>query len=365
LRLAEETSVIERTFDLASFHAKIGATAKERGPLRQDLVRGLKDYFEARYGYDRYGAETIFHLEEYLGQPYIYGFTALRILHDRRISDCTKIAVAERALDVAEYGADLGLPFGFFSCLDFLAKHGRLSAMDLRYALVVSAGEQTPFHGMEKADSVDFFARLLNNPELPAAERAFWGHSLLARHGDQAGSAALIDLLLGSEGLGVGDRAELCRAWINFRQPRITVDIPASTGNVWGDFVADHMGFWVAHAPSRPTPQMVRSGLVWLARLEEDPLHLATTYIGQRDVYSEQFHGAVAEIIAEHHRTMPEGKVRTLIEQGISISGSSPTRRRFYRLGTELFGPEYLHRATVDTASSVRQWAEKQLQKSR
>jgi len=73
-------------FDFAVFCGSIGSIPKERNPLRQDLVRGLKDYFEATYGYDRYGAETVLLLPERMAQPYIYGYALVRLLHDRRLS---------------------------------------------------------------------------------------------------------------------------------------------------------------------------------------------------------------------------------------------------------------------------------------
>jgi hypothetical protein len=353
----------ERAFDLASFYARVRASAKERNALRQDLVRALKDYFDAVYGYDRYGAETIFVLSRYLGQPYIFGFAALRILHDRRISTPTKIAAAELALEVTEYGADGGLPFGLFGVLHFLAQHGSLPVDTLRYGLVVSAGEYEPFRGLEKAEIVAFFRWMLTNEQMPATERAFWGHSLVARHRDQPGASDLIGALLGSESLAESDRRELCQAWTNSRQPRLTVDVPENDTGLWEGFVAEHMPFWVAHAPSWPTTKMIHLGLVWLARLGGDPLELARTYITYHGSFEDQVHSAVADIIAEHHQAMPEAQVRGLIEQGIAITGSSPTRRRFYRLGTDLFGSEYLTRASSDAASSVRQWAVRQLQK--
>ena len=108
---------------------------------------------------------------------------------------------------------------------------------------------------------------------------------------------------------------------------------------------------------------MVRLGLIWLARLGADPAKLAVAYMSYRDTYAEHVHGAVAEILGEHHRRIPDNQLKTLIEKGIAMSGSVPTRRKFYRLGTELFGSEYLERATSDSANSVRQWAAKQLQK--
>ncbi len=358
----EETSLSERTFDLASFYAQINATAKERNALRQDLVRGLKDYFEAIYGYDRYGAETIFQISERLGQPHVYGYAARRILHDRRISERTKIAVAERALEITEYGEDGGLPFGIYGILQYLAQNHQLDVDDLRFGLVVSAGEYNPFRGVDKPEVLGFFQWLLLHPDLPPVERAFWAHSLIARHQDQPGTGDLVNALLGCEALFLEDRRELCHAWINFRQPRLSVDVAGSRDSPRAAFVADHMGFWIAHAPSWPSANMVRLGLVWLARLEGNPTQLATKYMTYRDIYAEQLHGAVAEIIAEHHASMPHQEVKRLIEMGISMSGSIVTRRKFYRLGTELFGPEYLRRATEDTANSVRQWAMKQLQ---
>lgn len=355
--------MIERTFDLASFYAQIKATPKELSPLRQDLVRGLKDYFEAIYGYDRYGAETIFHLDTRMGEPYVYGYAVLRVLHDRRVSEQTKTAAAKRALDIVEYGADAGLPFGLYAVLHFLLQRDQLGLDALRYGLVVSAGEFNPFRGLERRAAQDFFGRLLEDDEMPLVERVFWAHSLVARHQDRPGAAELINCLVGDAAIPADDRRELCQAWVTFRQPRLEVDVPASGGGPRADFVADHMGFWIAHAPSWPSLAMVRLGLVWLARLSEDPLELVQIYIAYQDTCAEQVHSAVADIIAEHHERMPEAQIKSLIEKGISMTGSSPTRRRFYRLGTELFGPQYLQRATTDTANSVRQWAVRQLQK--
>jgi hypothetical protein len=246
--------------------------------------------------------------------------------------------------------------------LHYLAQHHRLGVDDLRYGLVLSAGAYNPFRGVDKPDCVAFFQWLLRNQELPALERAYWAHSLVARHQDQAGAADLVNALLGCEALAGQDRQELCHAWINFRQPRLAVDVASSDRSPRALIVADHMGFWIAHSPSWPSAHMVRLGLVWLARFEGVPEQLATSYISYQDTYAEQLHAAVAEIVAEHHPTMSRPLVKSLIEKGIAMSGSIVTRRRFYRLGTELFGPEYLHRATADTASSVRQWALRQLQ---
>lgn len=352
----------DEKFVPADFYAEIGAERKEEHALRQDLVRGLKDYYETAYGYDKYGAETIFMLPERMHQPYIYGFALLRILHDRRISSATKVGAAQRALQVLTYGADGGLPYGLFAALDVLAENGRLSASDLRYALVVSAGDSDPFRGIDKPWMLRFFRWLVANGDLPAAERLFWAHSIIARHGEQPAAAKLIDVLMASEETPVEDRRELCQAWVHFRQPRLLVVEPESDDTQRGALVVEHMRFWVAHAPSWPSSVMVRLGIVWLARLGENLYDLLQAYIGFADTYAEQVHGAVVQVLTEHHDSLSQAQVRSIIEQGLRLTGSSPTRRKFYRLGADLYGAEYLERANTDTAGSVRQWAARQKQ---
>lgn len=350
-------------FDLAAFCASVGATPKESNVLRQDLVRGLKDYFEAIYGYDRYGAETGLLIADRMAAPRVYGYGVVRILHDRRVSSEVKIKAAARALDVIEYGADGGLPYGLLATLHHLWKHDRLDAVDLRYGLVVTAGENAPFHPMQKPDVIDFMERLLAGDAMSPVERAFWTHSLVSRNGDAAGTAETINLLMSCSAIPLEVRRELCTAWVNFRQPRLDVSPPTMPAGLRQSFITEHMPFWVAHAPSWPTHTMVRMGLVWLARLGGDPMSLARQYLPYRAAYSDQIHAAVAEIIWEHRDDIPQGPLQQLIEEGIGMTGSIPTRRRFYRLGTDLFGPQYLERASSDTANSVRQWASRELQK--
>lgn len=355
--------MIGRRFDLASFCEHVRATPKESNALRQDLVRGLKDYYEATYGYDRYGAETILLVPDRMHEPYIFGFGCRRILHDRRISLETKTAVANLALDMTVYGNDGGIPFAFFGILAFLAAEDRLSEHDLRYGLVISAGEAGPFRGLEKAEYLDFFRRFVAFKQMPAPERLFWSHSLIARHQDGPSVVELINVLMADECFTVESRYEVCSAWLHFRQPRVSVSVPTETAGFRNEFVAQHMAFWIAHSPSWPLPGMVRFALIWLARLGGDPGQLCEEYISYSDAFSDQVRLAVADLLTEHHTSMPENQLKSVIERGIAISGSSPIRRKFYGLGTLLFGPEYLERATCDSANSVRQWAARQKQK--
>jgi hypothetical protein len=355
--------VVGERFDPEAFYALVGATAKERAALRQDLVRGLKEYYETLYGYDRYGAETIFQLEDRMAQPYIFGFGAARILHDRRVSAGTKAAIAERAIAIIRYGTDSGLPYGVFGAIQFLLTVSRLSAVDLRYVLVATAGEYSPFRGMERVTMLDLFRRLVSFEELPAEERAFWAHSLLARHQDDAGAADLCGILLDAADLPESMRGELCLAWLYMRQPRIEVAPPPAGEDERSRFVAEHLPFWIAHVPSWPSNTMVELGLASLPRFGGDPADLIQTYIMYRDGWAEAIHAGVADIIELHGSSISPQVLRSVIERGVSEPSSISSRRRFYRLGSEIFGDEYLQRATHDTAGSVRQWATRQLHK--
>jgi hypothetical protein len=351
----------EEKFDLAFFYEQVGAVGKERTALRQDVVRGLKDYFEELYGYDKHGGGTIFLLEDRMAQPYVFGFATQRILHDRRISVGTKLGVAALAIEKLTYGAEFGNPFGLFSALELLTVHKRLPVVDLRYALVCSAGVYNPFLGTDKRTALSFFSRLLSHPEIPEGERAFWAHSLAARHQDQPGARELVRKIVDATDISADVRRELCLAWMHMRQPQINVPLPDGTGSSREALIAEHMPFWIAHAPSWSSRTMIRLGLASLPKFGSDPGELVQTYIVHRSGSSDAIHAAVADILTEHHAGMPISTVRGVVEQGIQIAGSVSTRRRFYKLGGEILGGDYLDRATEDSASAVRSWAVREL----
>lgn len=343
--------------DLEAFYAWVEASARERAALRQDLVRGLKDYYQSLYGYDRYGAETAFLVAERMCVPHTYGFAVLRALADKRLSEACKIRVAERALAVAEYGQDDGTPHGLYLALLFLAEHGALTTADLRYGLTVTCYEHRPFAGMDRHSMADFLRLLLESEEMPPEERVFWAHSLIARHVEDTGAEALVNAALGEKSVPTELRRELAWAWVYRRQPHLDVPIPLSRGAVRDVFVAEHLPFWVAHMPSRSSHRMVRFGLLWLGRLGEDPETLIDVFLEPARPDAEQFQYAVADIIAEHADALAAERVQAFVERGLTAAVSAPVRRKFYSLGTSLLGDEYLRRAALDPVSSVRQWA--------
>lgn len=347
-------------FDLASFYREVGAPVRERHALRQDLVRGLKDYYQDLYGYDRYGAETVLILPERMGQPRIFGYGARRILADRRISDRTKRATALCVLDQADGSTDMGVPYGLLLTVHHLARLEHLDTTDFRFALLVTAGSGQPYEGMDRVQTRAFFADLISFAGLPPVERLFWLHSLLTRLPDSVLAGEVIGSFMSRDEFASGERRELCWSWVYRRQPRLPVAEPeGETGRAL--YNAEHMPFWLAHSPSWPTPVMIREGLIWLARLGEKPLPLVEMALAETQQSADVVHAAAAEILTEHRDTIDPAEVRRLVDVGIAMRGHLVTRRRFYRLGSELYGDSYLQRATQDSAGSVRQWAARQM----
>jgi hypothetical protein len=293
----------------------------------------------------------------------VFGFACQRILRDRRISDATKAATARFALGTVRYGADGGVPFAFLDVLRSLATFGALSCGDLRFGLVATAADNAPFRGLTRVACLGFMQSLLGFDEMPSSERLLWAHSLLARTGDAPTSSDMVSALLRDERHPLESRLELCNAWLHCRQPHLLADVPTVIESSRDAIVAEHMGFWIAHTPSWPTPSMVRLGLVWLAHQCDDVAELARTYVLYRGPFESEIKSAVIQILEEFHATMRMQDVEAVIEAGIGSTGATALRRKFYGVGIALYGQRYLERASCDTANSVRQWAVRQKQK--
>ncbi len=104
-----------------------------------------------------------------------------------------------------------------------------------------------------------------------------------------------------------------------------------------------------------------RRAIFALAQVEGDPAGVARRYLGQGERYDAvPFDKAVGDIIEAYHEEMPPAEVREMVEQGVQ-AGKFEIRLRFYRLGLELYGPDFLRPALEDRSKKVREWAEKAL----
>ena len=103
-----------------------------------------------------------------------------------------------------------------------------------------------------------------------------------------------------------------------------------------------------------------RRAVLELPQLGEDPLQVCQTYLESDDGYTaDAINQGVADVIRAYSPDLPREAVQALVERGIKIPKLT-TRKAFFRLGADLFGPDYLTRAQADKTKSIRDWATKQ-----
>ncbi len=97
-------------FSLKAFYRKLDIPREDRPLVERAMAKGLGEYYRDLYGYDKYGDEPDFLIGERLGEPQIFGYAALRILHHEEISAQAKRAVAAYTVSITRPLADFGLP---------------------------------------------------------------------------------------------------------------------------------------------------------------------------------------------------------------------------------------------------------------
>jgi hypothetical protein len=105
-----------------------------------------------------------------------------------------------------------------------------------------------------------------------------------------------------------------------------------------------------------------RAAVAALPKLGEAPLAVCQRYLtpARIDTIGMALHQGVADVLRAHHAQLPPAEVQALVEHGLRIGGA-PTRKTFYELGAELYGPAFMEQALRDNANSIRQWAAKKL----
>jgi len=108
-------------------------------------------------------------------------------------------------------------------------------------------------------------------------------------------------------------------------------------------------------------PSLKRRAILALVQLGEDPESICKAYLdSDRGYYADAFNFGVADVIRAYAGQMSPSVVKELIEQGLKIP-RVPTRKAFYSLGADLFGPAYWKRAQSDSARTIREWATKRI----
>jgi hypothetical protein len=350
-------------FSLKQFYRKLRIPKNERPLIEEMMARGLEEYYYDLYGYHKYGREPVFLIGERLGEPYIFGYTAVRILHHQDISAQTKQRVAEYTLAITRPGDEYGVPHGLLVAVSYLAAGGHLRGRHLASAIRSLAGEQDVFVDSTKEDTTALADGIIADRTLPLEERLDLLYFLLARcQFAFALGKEMLERVLETLALPQGQKKTLCTWLIHGREDLRREGFKLLEALVRGERPEDFTGLTVARFGLVPD-YLKRRAIVGLAQVESNPAAVARRYLGAGERYdAEPFDQAVADIIEAFHEEMRPAEVREMVEQG-TRAGAFQTRLRFYQLGLKLYGPEFIRPALEDRSSKIRKWAGKQVQK--
>ena len=351
-------------FSLKQFYRELRIPKDERPLIEEMMAKGLEEYYYDLYGYHKYGREPVFLIGERLGEPYIFGYAAVRILHHQEISARTKQRVAEYTLAITRPGAEYGVPHGLLAAISCLAAGGHLRGHRLASAIRSLDGEQDIFVGSTKEDTIALTDGIIADQELPTEERLELLYFLLARcEYTFALGKEMLGRALETTALSREQKKTLCTWLIQGREDLRREGFSLLEALMRGEGPEAFSRLTGAHFGLVPD-YLKRAAIVGLVQVEGDPAAVARRYLGAGSRYdAKPFDQAVADIIEAFHEEMRPAEVREMVEQGTRASAFQ-TRLRFYRLGLKLYGPEFIRPALEDRSSKVRKWAGEQLQGS-
>lgn len=344
-------------FSLKEFYRRLNIPQEDRPLIEDAMAKGLGEYYHNLYGYDKYGKEPDFLIGERMGEPQIFGYAAVRILHHEDVSAETKRAVAAHTVAITRPLADFGVPHGLLAAIGYLVAGGHLSGEPLATAIRHLAGTQDVFVGMSTEDTLALTDGLLADEELPPEERLDLLYFLLIRcQYAFARGKEMFERALETPALTPELKKTLCTWLIHGREDIRQEGFRQLLSDEPRPFLS-LTGAYLGLVPD----YLKRRAIFGLAQVEGDPAGVARRYLGQGERYDAiPFDEAVGDIIEAYHDEMPPAEVREMVEQGIQ-AGKFEIRLRFYRLGLELYGPDFIQPALEDRSSKVRDWAEKAL----
>lgn len=350
-------------FSLKQFYRKLRIPKDERPLIEEMMAKGLEKYYYDLYGYHKYGKEPVFLIGERLGEPYIFGYAAVRILHHQDISARMKQRVAEYTLAITRPGGEYGVPHGLLAAISCLAAGGRLRGHRLALAIRSLDGEQDIFVGSTKEDTIALTDGIIADQELPVEERLELLYFLLARcEYTFALGKEMLGQTLETPALSREQKKTLCTWLIQGREDLRRKGLSLMEAMKRGKRPAGFTGLTTALFGLVPD-YLKRAAIVGLVQVEGDPAAVARRYLGAGGRYdAEPFDRAVADIIETFHEEMHTAEVREMVEQGARASAFQ-TRLRFYKLALKLYGPEFIRPALEDRSSKIRKWAGEQVQK--
>lgn len=395
-------------FELDRFLADLEIPKSEHKNFERCLTAGLKDYYLDIYGYHKYGRQPFFLIDERMGEPYIFGYGALKILENKRISKTSKLKVCRYVLDFMSPGNENGLPHGLVSVLGYMAKENELAEPDfLKGMMALEFGSIELFRrpdwmiGVSKEALIALTDWISLAKALPEDQMLWWiwKWSMHCDNQPHLGKV-LANHWLQKPEVPAGLKKELCWAWLlderevgsppvewllmeaymsgdEAKIEQVVQDlgidpeqVPLPDFEELPDQQRDDMLDFLFNPSNSPyyywlTPAYLkRLAIPALVRLGEELDDLVELFWDtDRDYYADALNSGIADALEEFHDRVPPDEFRQWIERGISYSKAG-TRKRFYLLSTQFYGTEYLERALQDNAKSIRTWAGKKMKKA-
>jgi hypothetical protein len=348
-------------FSLKRFYRKLRIPRDERKLIRKLMTEGLVEYYHDLYGYHKYGQNPDFLINERMGEPQIFGYGTVQILHHQDVSEQTKRKVAEYTLDITRPDVEFGVPYGLLVVISYLASNGHLRGQQLASALRNLTAEQRIFVDSTQEDVHALVDSLLTDRSLSQEERLDLLYFLLIRcQYAFARGKEILERTLDSPALTQDQKQTLCTQLIEGREDPRQKSIKLLEALSGANRPAGFKGLTTAMVGLVPD-YLKRHAIVGLAQLADDPAAVARRYFGTGERYDAvPFDEAVADIIDEFHADMDASEVREMVEEGTQAS-KLQIRKRFYRLGLKLYGPAFIRPALDDRSKKVRNWASKQL----
>ena len=383
------------SFDINQFFQDLAIQTSEQAEVEDCLIQGLAAYYRYIYGYDKYGEYPNSLIQERIYVPFVFGFGAVEAVRRPVLAIETRQKMVQYTLQQIDPYEEYGVPYGLPILLSCSARTGSLSAPVFRWIwLLTTAERREVFDEWKKDELFSLIDWITNENNLPQDEPIWWLQHLSTQCDKPHLSKVLADYLLQHVSLSTSFKLALCRAWLS-KEPAgappvlwkafkaqmhedsvaletVLSELPtteregvAQQAEMLADIGAVITMFSIMVENNAYLSQMPnalkRRAVLALTQLGEDALQICQTYLDSDDGYAaDAINQGVADVIRVYSSDLPRDAVQALVEQGVK-SHKLTTRKAFFKLGADLFGPEYLTRAQKDKTKSVRDWSTKQM----
>lgn len=402
------------TFDIQQFFVDLEIPQTEYRFIEKAFGRGLGDYYNHIYGYDKYGKEPEFLIAERMYVPFIFGYGTVHILANKRISKLTKNKIIAYTMRMTDPMIDNGIPYGLMTICSYLVQNNELTLDQLTFVAITmqmeAAGRRSIWgHEVDRAQMTTIVEWLMQQ-ELPTDQLLWWlDYFVMGLESVAPVGRPVVQRILDGDELSAEGKLNLCWHWLhegdNIGTPPLKWQILHAQANkdkarlqqllqsaetpadesaemlatvdkmIQLEEEQDHIGEFFTALPTmgfEDHPMSYRFVPTFAKRLAipalidngEDAWSVCDMFLRkhERDYYNTPLQQGAGDALAKHHGQLTSDQIKTLIERGLEI-GQVPVRKQFYKLSTEFFGIEYLQKSLDDNAASIRKWGAKALAK--